>query len=242
MRVRPIILILILAASALAACGGEAATTASQETSADSTGSQDSSTYTSAALGTAYEGALPASSQLALGTLKLEGTENAVTPAQAKSLLPLWQALQSGSLQSDTETNAVLKQIEKTMTPEQLAAIAAMQLTAADMGTVASGQSFGPPPGATGGQNPFGNLSEEERAAMRATVEAGGGMPGQASGGMPGGGGAFGNLSEEERAAMRATAEASGMTLPGGPVGVSSGQLTFLAQPVIELLTRRSAE
>ena len=31
-----------------------------------------------------------------LGTIRLEETENAVTPQQAKSLLPLWQSLQGG--------------------------------------------------------------------------------------------------------------------------------------------------
>ena len=35
-------------------------------------------------------GGLPPANQLALGTLMLEGTENAVTPAQAAALLPLW--------------------------------------------------------------------------------------------------------------------------------------------------------
>ena len=44
--------------------------------------------------------ALDATTELALGTLKLEGTENAITPAQAGELLPLWQIIQGGSLKS----------------------------------------------------------------------------------------------------------------------------------------------
>ena len=47
-----------------------------------------------------------------LGMLKLEGTEQAVTPDQAKALLPLWQAFQGGALQASAERNAVMAQIE----------------------------------------------------------------------------------------------------------------------------------
>jgi hypothetical protein len=181
---------------------------------------------------------MPASSQLALGIFRLEGTGNAVTAEQARTLLPLWQAIQSGSLQNDAETNAVLKQIEGAMAAEQLAAIAAMQLTFQDMGTwmQEQGVEFGPPPGAGQGQGGFGNLSEEERASMRATRQAGG------EGGFPQGGpGAFANMSEEERASMRATAEASGLT-PGNQAGAGRGQLALIAEPLVELLARLAGE
>jgi hypothetical protein len=195
----------------------------------------DSESYTSAALDTSFEGALPASSQLAVGIFRLQGTENAVTPEQAKALLPLWQAIQGGSLQSDAETNAVLKQIEGAMTAEQLSAIAALQFTFEDMGLwmQEQGRTFGPPAGGEGSQGGFGpgnfaNMSEEDRAAMRATRQAGG------EGGF--GLGGFADMSEEDRAAMRATAEASGMTLPGGGARAGRGQLAFLAEVVIELL------
>jgi hypothetical protein len=107
-----------------------------------------------------------------------------------------------------------------------------------------------------------GDMSEEEREALRATVEAGGGMPGggrfgdlseeeraniratMEAGGMPGGG-PFGDLSEEERADMRATREAGGGGFPGGPgggAGRGAGQFGILLNPLIELLTQRAAE
>jgi hypothetical protein len=122
------------------------------------------------------------------------------------------------------------------MTAEQLTAIAAMQLTAGDMRTWAQEQGlnmdFSPEAMATrqaeGGSGPPANMSEEEREAMRATVEAGG-MP-------------LGDMSEEERAARRATAEAGGMSFGGRGVGAGGGQLTVLAEPLIELLTQRAAE
>jgi hypothetical protein len=90
---------------------------------------------------------------------------------------------------------------------------------------------------AAGGEQagPLGNLSEEERASMRATRQASG------EGGF--GPGAFAEMSEEEREAMRATAEASGMGFPGGGRGPGArGQLSMLAELVIELLSERAAE
>ena len=81
------------------------------------------------ALSTSYDGALDVTSQFALGTLKLEGTTNAVTEEQATKLLPLWQALQGGVAQTGAEKSAVIRQIEAAMTQPQVAAIAEMQLT-----------------------------------------------------------------------------------------------------------------
>jgi len=193
--------------------------------------------------GDSEERTLPDSSQLALGTLKLEGTANAVTPEQASALLPLWQAVQSGGLQNETETAAVLKQIQGAMSAEQMAAIEAMQLSVEDLGTwmQEQGEGFAPPSDAvagSGGLAPPAGRSEDERAAMRATAEAGGGMPGG------GGGFAPGDVSEEERAAMRATAEAGGMIAGGGrgSAGAGGGQFAMMAQQVIDMLTARAAE
>jgi hypothetical protein len=194
--------------------------------------------YTSAELDTSYEGALPASTQLALGIVQLDGTEDAVTPEQAQALLPLWQVIQSGSLQSDAETNAVVRQIEGTMTARQLFAIADMHLTFEDMGTWMQerGLGSGGPQGGGGGWGAFADLTEDERAAMRATRQAGG------RGGFgPGGSGGFADLSEEERASLRATAEAGGMAL-GRPGRAGGGQLVLIAEQVIELLARLAGE
>lgn len=240
MRLWHLTVILILLAGILGGCGGGLSVSEGEQASSDQTleASADTESYASAVLDTDYERALSASIQLGLGTFELKRTENAVTAEQAKTLLPLWQAIQRGSLQSDAETNAVLRQIEEAMTPEQLAAIAAMQLTRENLGAWMQGQgvAFDPPPGTDGNQNPFGNMSEEERAAMRATAQAGGGMPGRGS--------PLGNVSEGERAAMRATAEAGGVTFDSGrvPAGASSDQLAIVAAQVVELLTASAAE
>ncbi len=207
MKVLRVTLIVMLVVAALAGCGGSEATPAP----ADTGGSE---VYTSVALDTSYENALPVSRQLALGIFQLEETENAVTPEQAKTLLPLWQAIQAGTLQSDAETNAVLKQIEGVLTSEQVEAIAAMQLTAEDERT----------------------WVQEQGISMEASPEAL--ATRQAKGGGQGGSGPPGNMSEEDRATKRATAEAGGMNLSErGFRGVN-----ILAQPLIELLTQRAAE
>jgi hypothetical protein len=204
---------------------------------------------------------VPASTQLALGILRLEGTPQAVTPAQAKTLLPLWQAFQGSALQNQTERNAVLKQIEGTLTAEQVKAIAHMQLTQDDMRGWMDEHGMQGPPGNRGPVGPPGDMTDEQRAAFLATVEASGGQffqrgQGPAARGTPGAGGP-GNMTDEQRQAFRATVEASGGSFPqggqgptprgtpnpGGPGGqgrFSSPYRIFVA-PLIEMLTQRAA-
>jgi hypothetical protein len=99
-----------------------------------------------------YENAVSVAMQLLLGTIKLEGTELAVTTEQAAALTPLWTNFKSlsesmrpsqggpGQGQPNTTTQPVdsglqtqldeiIKQIQSTMTADQIKAIAAMQIT-----------------------------------------------------------------------------------------------------------------
>ena len=228
------ILVAVVLVAGLAACGGEEAVPAEEDASADV-----GAGYISEALDTSYEGALPVSSQLALGTLELEEMDDAVTREQATTLLPLWQALQ-GSVTAEAEVNAVLAQIEGTMTEEQLAAIAAMQLTQEDTAAWAEENGMNMPFAGEGGMGFGQEMTEEDRAALRATVEAGGVPEGR-----PGGGEGFagGGMSEEDRAAFRATAEAGGMAFPERRGGAGRrGAVNFLIGPLVELLTERAAE
>ncbi|MBN1977187.1 MAG: hypothetical protein JW918_07275 [Anaerolineae bacterium] len=234
----------------LAACASGQATQVADESVGGS--------YTSEVLDTSYEGALGVSDQLMLGTLLLEATEHAVTPEQAETLLPLWQALQGG-VTIETEVNAVLKQIEGTMTQEQLQAIARLQLTQEDLQAWMEEQGMGGAPGAgPGGPGGGGDMSDEEREAARATWQAGsdgGGMP-PGGGEMPPGGGEmppematrqaeFANMTDAEREAARATMQAGG-GFPGGAGGAggrgASGgrQANFLLSPLIQLLEERA--
>jgi hypothetical protein len=74
---------------------------------------------------------LSTATRMALGTLKLEGTSQAVTADQASELLTLWEAYQSLST-SDTssslEQDALVNQIEAAMTSQQLESIDTMDL------------------------------------------------------------------------------------------------------------------
>ncbi len=184
---------------------------------------QGASAYTSQVLITSYQGALSAADQLMMGTLRLEDTEQAVTTEQAKALLPLWQALQSSALKAEVERKAAYAQIEAAMTPAQLQAIAAMQLTQDDLQDA--------PPG--GGQ--FGNPGGGQRPTGQP-----GGSPGEFGGGQPGA------MSDEQRQAFRATAQAGGM--PGGSRGAGgaratgggSGQNSFMLNMLIRLLRQRA--
>lgn len=82
---------------------------------------------------------LDTESKLILGTLKLEGTEQAVTAEQARELVIYWQVYQEIS-QSDTaaqeEISGLLTQIEGTMTDAQVQAIDALGLTQRDVMTL----------------------------------------------------------------------------------------------------------
>ncbi len=166
---------LLLFALALSACNGNA-------TPAPASSSTES--FSSSNLDTTYEGALSARNQLALGTLELEGSQNAVTAEQAEALLPLWQVLlntQQSGTSAQAEVNTLLEQIESSMTTDQLASIKDMQLTQADLQAWATANGITLGSGAGGGQPGQGQgLSAEERATRQAQE---GRTPGNTSGG-----------------------------------------------------------
>jgi hypothetical protein len=100
-------------------------------------------------LNTSYENAASVELQLLVGTLKLIGTDQAVTKDQATALAPLWtnlqtlhQSMRPDPAQNDSnsqpqtdntalqsQVNEIVKQIQSLMTPAQLQAIAALQIT-----------------------------------------------------------------------------------------------------------------
>lgn len=206
-----LIAILLFTVLLLSACGGAQAT--------------DSGNQSSGLLNADYENALPVELQLALGTLKLDGTDQAVDAGQSAELLSLWKAMLSLG-QSDTvaaeEMQALFKQIQETMTPEQIQAIADMQITGEDMAQIAQdlGLEFF-------GSGRFGDLTPEMQATMQAARESGqsppggfpgGGIPGEFPGGgqgFPGGGpggGGFegGQLNPEQQATLEARRATAG--------------------------------
>lgn len=158
-----------------------------------------------------YADALSMQTQLALGTLQLEDTDLAVDETLAAELLPLWRAVQSlgnSETAAEEEVRAVINQIQDTMKPEQITAIAGMELTEESMTALIDegGLAFGP-----GGGRGFtgGDADSDGPGSGFAGRGPGGdfffgGPPGGngPGGGFPGGG--FGNLSEDDIATRQA--------------------------------------
>ncbi len=120
------LLIIVPVLAALAACSSlnlPGTTSATGQNQA-----QAASGSTNAPANTANQ---PVESKLAVGTLKLEGTGNAVTAEQARTLLPLWKAVKSmstSSTASPSEMTALYQQIQDAMTAQQVQAIKDMTL------------------------------------------------------------------------------------------------------------------
>ena len=133
---------------------------------------------------------MPESMQLALGTLGLEGTDQAVTAEQAATLLPLWRAAKSltgADNVAPEELNAVFKQIKEAMTADQMIAIQAMDLSGGIMRDLADKYGVELPGGG------FSDLTPEQQATMEA-ARASGQAPqgfGPGGGGPPPDGGEF---------------------------------------------------
>jgi hypothetical protein len=161
-------------------------------------------------LSTGYGDALSLEGQLALGVLRLEGTALAVDETQAATLLPLWQAYQalaSSGTAAPVELEAVLAQIARTMTADQIAAIGEMQLTnqqvaeLAAEGVLGVGRGWGAGQGGATGQGPGGGIPG-----------AGGGM-GRGFGGEPGVGGSLDANALATRQAERESGAFQGQAL-----------------------------
>lgn len=148
--------------------------------------------------------------KLAIGIFKLEGSSNAVSADEAKTLLPLEQSVKTLSADPNTaqaDIQAVYTQIQNALTADQVNAIDQMNLTQSDVQSMMQQMGIqitpGPNgfPGANGGTGgnggtPFPTLSPDERAtrtAQRQTqVASGGGNTGAgtpAPNGTPGFGG-----------------------------------------------------
>ncbi len=147
-------------------------------------------------LKTDYENALPIATQLALGLFKLEETDTPLTAQQATELIPLWKAYKSLS-NSDTsspmELDALITQIQETLSADQLQSIINMKLTGEMLGQLAQERNLnlgGP------GEGRVSGLSAEEMATRQAQRQSGQAPEGGGGFGPPGGfepgGGGFG--------------------------------------------------
>ena len=224
------ILIFLASILVLTACAAPGGTTA------------PAATPTAGVVNTNYDNALPVPSQLALGTIMLKDTQDAVTADQAATLLPLWQAVQSmtnSASISEVEFNALVNQIQGSMEPAQLEAIANLKITQASMTSAFqtlglnnfSGRNGSAPNGTPVARTPGAATSGRNRGDFN-------GPPGGFDGGGPGGfggggfGGGFGGLptgtvspSIQETAIARATQRAE-----FGNTMLYNAVVTFLTQ------------
>jgi hypothetical protein len=178
-------------------------------------------------------GALPATTQLIIGTLKLEETEDAVTAEQAAQLLPLWQTLQvlsDSDTAADQETEALIAQIQETMTAEQMQTITDMDLTREDMFSIMQEQGVG-----------MGNTQNSDTQTGNPSNNSGrnfgpgdGNLPPPDERGFPGGGPGFGaggqgqNLSADQIATAQAARQAGGGSMI--PPALINALIDFLKQ------------
>lgn len=187
------VIALALMALALAACSGSGSPTtsapagpalaAASGTNGDAGSVSDGRGTSAAPAGPApvatvtlaqdYENAAGIRTQLLIGTLRLEETALAVAPEQAAALLPLWKMLRTltgSGLAAEAEVEAVIAQIQGTMTGEQLAAITAMRLTNEDVQATMQSLGVAPPAGAGPGSGGGPGMSPEARATRRAEM------------------------------------------------------------------------
>ena len=206
-------LILALAALAVTACG--------------SAPRANSSNFASATQNGSTTGQLPAVTQIAIGTLKLDKTANDVTSDQAAKLLPLWetmQLLETSDTAAKQEIDALDTQIQETMTAQQMQAITGMNLTRQDMFAVlqaqGGGNGFGQGFGQQANNGQGGNSSANgNRNFGNGNRNFGGGF-GPGAGGPPDGGGfqGFGGQGQNRSATQIATAQAARQARAGNRI------------------------
>ena len=185
------------------------------------------------------ENTLPLSTQLLIGTFKLEDTDLAVTAEQANELIPLWQVLQSIS-SSDTaaqeEMDALVEQIQETMTAEQVQAIEAMNLTSQDMFTIMQEQGLG-------GGGPMmtqGTPAAGSNGEFPAPPAGGGDFIGPAGGGPGGGGGTGGGGGQGLSPDQIATAQANRAENGGGGGFRFNGAPAPLIEALVKFLQEKA--
>jgi hypothetical protein len=219
---------LILLILTLAACTG---TTSEPEAANPETGGNPESSNENPSLNNANddgEFSMPTESLLMLGTILLDDTEHVVDANQASVLLPLWKALRSlgeSETTAQAEIDAIISQIEDTMTTEQRIEIEAMELTMQDMGSVA--EILGLEMGGFGGD--FGEITPEMQATREAMRESGNLQ-------RPGGGLGPGGGQGPDGAEMDPTARETAMAERGGTRGARSGINSILLDGLIEFL------
>ena len=173
--------------------------------------------------------ALSLEGQLLVGTFKLESSNLVVSSDQAAQLLPLWETLQSlasSGTAASQEIDAVVSQIESTMSPQQISSITAMKLTQQDLAAAAAG---------TGASSTTSSTASTASASL-AQLQAGAGAPGAGNpptdmgGSMPASTGAQSTGQTQTGTAQAVTSQSTGTTNQVSPA---------LINALVELLKKK---
>lgn len=216
------LLTLLIFALTLTACSGTASA------------SQASSTQESASL--------PAATELIVGTLKLEGTDQAVSADQAKELLMLWQVYQelsNNDTAAQAEFDGLIDQIQGTMTAAQMQAIVAMKLTQSDVFALVQEK------GISVGQSQQSNIDSGSSSSIQSGggfAPSSGGMPGGAppDAGIAGGGPPDGGMAGMVGAGSTTSTGQTQSTGTGSSAGRSAGVPSALVDALIQVLEQKA--
>ena len=241
LRKKPIVYLLLPLVLILAACAGVQL----PGTTANSSASASSSSGTTGQQGQGQPPSManqPLEQKLALGTLRLEGTSNAITAGQAKTLLPLWKAVKSLSSSSNTsaaEMSAVYKQIEDTMTAQQVQAIKDLNLNQTDMQALMKQYGIQAP------QMPVGTPVARSQSSSSGSSGSAAGQAGDpGAGGPPPGADLGGGLPPDAGGFPVGQPNAQGtprvMGTPGARPGFGGGMNSMFIDPLIKTLEQRA--
>ncbi len=142
---------------------------------------------TASALNTDYTDAVSVAEQLLTGTFMLADTNLSLTGEQTAQLIPLWTSLKEAVQNSaaQEQTDAILQQIESTLTAEQVKAIADFKITRQSMMSVLQdkGVTMGGPQGnGNGGPNGSGGGTPPDGTPPAGGPGNGNGTPPQMDG------------------------------------------------------------
>ncbi len=169
--------------------------------------------------------------QLLVGTIKLELTSLAVTSAQADELLPLWETLQSlasSGTAATQEVDAVVSQIESSMSAEQISSITAMKLSQQDL--LAATADAGATTTTSSSANTSGTNPAQPQGGAGAT--GAGAPPADMGGGMPASGAVSSTGQGQTGTTQTVTSQTTGSTNQVSPA---------LLNALVELLKKKIA-
>jgi hypothetical protein len=166
--------------------------------------------------------------QLLVGTFKLENTTLAISSEQASNLLPLWETLESlasSNTAASQEVDAVVSQIESTMSSQQVSSITGMKLTQQDLAAAALDT------GSASTTTSSASTVKTSAAQQQAGAPDGGNPPSNLGGGV-GGATDIQTISQSQTGTSQAVSTQSAVTTDQVPVAMIKTLVALLQEKV----------